>query len=320
MAETRKIAVIGAGTMGSGIALSYAMAGNDVIMYSRTEETLGKAKKVIDKSLELFIAESVLTEEQAEGSLRHLFYTTSLNEAAKGAWYVVETIAEKPDAKKELYEKLDGILDKEAIIASNTSYLNIFELMPAGRLPYSIIAHFIAPAHILKLVEIVKGPETLENVMEAAIKLHQNCGKVPVRMERYVPGFIINRMQSAMTREVCWLIENGYCDGEAIDLAVKASLMPRGLLLGLVQRMDFNGLDIVANGLKNKAYVAAPAPGEDNAIFRHTEKGELGVKRGRGFYDYSGQAYEDVLHHRDEQLIRSVRLSDEFMKDPLQTK
>lgn len=224
MAETRKIAVIGAGTMGSGIALSYAMAGNDVIMYSRTEETLGKAKKVIDKSLELFIAESVLTEEQAEGSLRHLFYTTSLNEAAEGAWYVVETIAEKPDAKKELYEKLNGILDKETIIASNTSYLNIFELMP------------------------------------------------------------------------------------------------RGLLLGLVQRMDFNGLDIVANGLKNKAYVAAPAPGEDNAIFCHTEKGELGVKSGRGFYDYSGQAYEDVLHHRDEQLIRSVRLSDEFMKDPLQTK
>ena len=313
MKENKRISVIGAGTMGAGIALSYAMAGHNVTLYSRTEETLDKARKVTDKSLELFIAEADLNEEQANTVREKLYYTTSLEKAVEDTWYVVETIAEKPEAKQKLYEQLDTLLDEDVIIASNTSYLNIFELMPEKRQPYSIIAHFIAPAHILKLVEIVKGPETLESVMETALELHRGCGKVPVRMERYVPGFIINRMQSAM-------IENGYCDGEAIDLAVKTSLMPRGLLLGLVQRMDFNGLDVVANGLKNKKYVAAPAPGEDNIIFRHTEAGELGVKSGKGFYDYSGQAYEDVLRHRDEQLIRSVKVADAFMKDPLQSK
>ena len=104
---------------------------------------------------------------------------------------------------------------------------------------------------------------------------------------------------------------------EDLDLAVKASLMPRGLLLGVVQRMDFNGLDVVAHGLENQTYTPAPAPDQDNIIARHYQAGELGVKSGSGFYDYGGQPYQEVLERRDRQLIQSVRLARAFLDHPL---
>ena len=153
--------------------------------------------------------------------------------------------------------------------------------------------------------------------MEKVVSFHKNCGKTAIRMEKYIPGFIVNRMQSAMTKEVIYLLENGYCTPEELDLAVKTSLMPRGLILGLVQRMDFSGLDTVANGLRNKSYTPAPAPGEDNPILAHVERGELGVKSGSGFYDYSHRPYAETLRKRDEQLVKSVALAKECIDDPL---
>ena len=153
--------------------------------------------------------------------------------------------------------------------------------------------------------------------MDKVTAFHESCGKTAVRMEKFIPGFIVNRMQSAMTREVLYLIENGYCTPEDIDLAVKTSLMPRGLLLGLVERFDFNGLDMVANGLNNKKFVPAPEPDHPAMIFDHVDKGEFGVKSGKGFFSYTRQPYEEVLQQRDRMLLKSVTLAGEFMKKPL---
>jgi len=119
---------------------------------------------------------------------------------------------------------------------------------------------------------------------------------MPIRMERFVPGFIINRLQCNMNCEFMYLLENGYCTPENMDLAVKTCLMPRGMLLGLGQRMDFTGLDMIANRFRNTGYTAAPPKQEmPKMIARHYEQDELGVKSGRGFYDYSRQTYGDVL-------------------------
>lgn len=312
-----KIAVLGAGTMGAGIAQTYAMHGYEVFVYSRTQTTLERAREVIESGISLFAEEGLLEAGKLQETGTRLHYTTCLEEAAEGAWYAAETIAERPEEKRRLYEELDRLLPGPAVIASNTSYLNVFELIPPARQERAVIAHWIAPAHILPLVEVVRGPETSEETIKRVMNLHTSCGKIPVRMERYVPGFIINRLQSAMTREVLYLLEHGYCTPEALDLAVKASLMPRGMLLGLVQRMDFNGLDVVAHGLENKTYIPAPDPQADNLIARHYQAGELGVKSGRGFYDYRGQPYQQVLEHRDRQLIQSVRLAQRLLEDPL---
>ena len=320
MQNDKIIAILGGGTMGPGIATTYILAGFCTNLFSRSQETLDRAKKVVESNLQLFCEEGIISEQESHNASERINYTTDLSHAVNGAWYVVETIVENKDAKKQLYQQLDELLPEDTIIASNTSYLDIFPLLPPARRPYGIIAHWYAPAHILPLVEIVKGPETLASVMDTVVQMHKSCGKTPVRMEKYIPGFIVNRLQSAMTREVVHLIENGYCSPEDLDLAVKTSLMPRGLLLGLVERMDFTGLDMMANSLQNKTYSPAPPPDQPAMIFDKVEKGEFGVKSGKGFYDYTGIPYEEVLQNRDKQLLKSIGLLQAFMENPLHNK
>lgn len=315
-----KVAVLGAGTMGPGIALTYAKNGFETSVYSRTKKTLDTAKSVIESSLELLVEEGILSPEEASVALSNLRYTDDLRDAVDGAWYIAEAIVEQSEPKRELYAQLDAMLPEDAIIASNTSYLNIFDLLPSRRQPYSLISHWYAPAHILPLVEIVRGPETLDWVMDKVTEFHKNCGKTAVRMEKFIPGFIVNRMQSAMTREVVYLIENGYCTAEDLDLAVKTSLMPRGLLLGLVQRMDFNGLDMVANGMKNKKFTPSPVIDRPSFIFEHVDKGEYGVKSGKGLYDYSHRSQEETLQQRDRLLLKSVALAQHTIDNPINKK
>ena len=315
--QKEKVAVLGGGTMGPGIATGYALQGTQVAVYSRSQKTLERAQSIIASNLQLFAEEGIITEESAKETFARVSFTDSVAEAVQGAWYIAETIVENPEAKKALYEQLDEILPEDAIIASNTSYMNIFELMPEARKPYSVIAHWYAPAHILPLVEVVKGPDTKETVMEEVMEFHRACGKTPIRMEKYIPGFIVNRMQSAMNREVYYLIENGYCTPEELDLAVKTSLMPRGMILGLVQRLDFTGLDMMANSIQNKKFTPAPELDRPKMIFDHTDKSEYGVKTGKGFFEYANQSYEEVLRRRDKMLLQSVKLADQFLQNPL---
>ena len=268
----------------------------------------------------LFVEEGQLDQPAAEAACKRIRYTDSVEDAVKDAWYIAETVVEKIPVKTELYAKLDAILPEGVIIASNTSSLNIFSIMPKRRKRHTVIAHFFAPAHILPLVEVVRGPETAEEVMDQVIALHKKCGKTPVRMERYIPGFIVNRMQGALTREVVHLLENGYCTPEDLDLAVKTSLMPRGMLLGLVERMDFAGLDMMVNGLTNKSYQPAPDPGEPKMFFDAVARGDLGAKTGKGLYDYSHLSYEELLQQRDRMLMQSVALAKAFIEHPLHKK
>ena len=317
MGTGKTIAVIGAGTMGVGIAVQYAMYGFSVNLYSRSQATIERAQKTIGKNCQLLEQEEMAQPAAIAAIPERIRCTTSLEEAVQGAWYVVETIVEKEEEKRALYQQLDSMLEEDVIISSNTSYLNIFPLMPERRQPYAAIVHWFAPAYIMPLVEVVKGPGTGQDVIDRLMQLHEQCGKTAVYMDRYVPGFLVNRLQSAMTREVLFLLKHEYCTPEAIDLAVKTSLMPRGMLLGLIQRMDFAGLNAVANGVRNKTYQPAPDPDPDNILFSHVEDGNYGVKTGKGFYRYTRAPYEEIMHRRDVQLIRSVKLAKEFMAQPL---
>ena len=249
--EIQRIAVLGAGTMGPGIAQCYAMSGREVCLYDISESALVKARAMLLSNLDTFVDEELLTVEEADATYKRVSFTTVLAEALDGVQFVQETVAEKPQIKKSVFGEVDDILPTEAILVSNASALNPFELVPEGRRTNFAAAHWFAPPQILPLVEVAKGEETSEETMETILALLRACGKKPVRLEKYVPGYIINRIQILLNTEVFYLLENGVCTPEQMDMAVKASLMPRGMVLGLVQRYDFTGLDISANNIIN---------------------------------------------------------------------
>ena len=311
--DVKKIAVLGSGTMGHGIAQRYAMGGYEVHLYDVMEAALKNAEKMIRQNLEVFAEEDWFDISQLETVMGRISYTTSLEEAVKNIQFVQESVPEKPEIKKATYEQLDQLLPMDVIIVSNASALNPFELVPARRLPMFSTAHWFAPPHIVPLVEVARGEETKEEVTEVILQVLKKCGKAAVRMDKYIKGYIINRLQLLLNTEVYYLLENGVCTPEMLDMAVKASLMPRGMVLGLVQRMDFTGLDISCSNLINKSYQIPEVSDRPAIIFDHYDKGEYGVKTGKGFFDYSGRDKAEVLKLRDQRLIQVLKASEDLI-------
>ena len=315
--DIKKIAVLGAGTMGPGIAQTYAMGGYEVSMYTRSESTMEKAKVMLRTNLDTFIEEELLTPEEAEAVFNRVSFVRDVAECVKGAQFVQETVAEKPDVKTDIFNQLDNLLPEDAIIVSNASSLNPFNFVPERRQANFTTAHWYAPPHIIPLVEVAKGEKTAENTMDVTIALLNKCGKTAVRMEKFVPGYIINRIQILLNTEVFYLLDNGICTPEQIDLAVKASLMPRGMVLGLVQRYDFTGLDISANNIINASYVMPETSKRPPSLFDHVDKGELGVKTGKGFFDYGGRSAAEVCKKRDKLLFKVLKATGDLINEKI---
>jgi len=300
----KNIAVIGAGMMGPGMALVFAQYEYKVTLFSRRLETLNKAKTIMRTSLGTLSEFGILKREEIEPILGRVVSTNSLKEAASDADVICETVAESREVKKEIFEQLDKICSPKTIFTSNTSSLNIFDLVPSPRLPNTLIAHWFAPPHIVPVVEVVRGPETTDETINLTVDLLKKVGRTAVRMEKFVSGFVINRLYRALGREIFFLLDNGYITAEQLDLAAKAALAPRMMILGLVQRYDFTGLDISAKNLENPDFFDPPIDNRPKSLFELVKKGHLGVKTGRGFFDYGGRRLEEILKERDMNLLR----------------
>jgi len=301
--DVNKVAVVGAGTMGPGLAQVFASAGHPVSLYSRTAATLERALSVAASNMETFVRHGLLAAESVPDILTRISPTQSLEEAGSEASLVIESIAESLEAKRLVFEEMDRACPADAVFASNTSYLNIFEVVPERRLPRTIIAHWFAPPQIIPLVEVVRGSETSPETVRLVVDLLKKVGKVPTVMEKFVPGFCVNRLLRIIGREVFFLLDNGYMTADQLDQAVKASLIPRALVLGFVQRYDFTGLDLSLNNLQNPEFPEPPIDDSPRSLAEHVERGELGVKSGKGFFDYSDRDLEDVLRGRDDALL-----------------
>lgn len=303
--DMKNIGVIGAGTMGPGIALAFAHRGYEVKLVDINEKHLSKARSLMRTSLSTLVEFGAFKKEEVAPTLDRIFLTKSLEEAASNAHLILETIVEDVDSKKKLFHLLDQICPAETILTSNTSSLNIFSLVPRPRLPQTVIAHWFAPPHIIPLVEVVRGAETTAHTMNLISGLLAKIGKVPVRIEKFIPGFVINRLLRSLGRETFFLLDNGYITPEQLDLAAKMCLAPRMMTLGVVQRYDFTGLDISVANLRNPDFFDPPIDHRPDSLFDLVEKGHLGVKTGKGFFDYSGRSLEEILKERDMNLLRT---------------
>ncbi|RJR36868.1 MAG: 3-hydroxyacyl-CoA dehydrogenase family protein [Desulfobacteraceae bacterium] len=305
--EIQKVTVLGSGTMGPGMAQVFAQSRYPVTVWSKVPEEHEQGKRVIRTSLETFVRHGVLDRAEVEPAMERVTFTTDLEAAVENADLIIECIVENLTAKGDLFRQIDPLCREDALIASNTSFLNIFKVTPERRRAQTVIAHWFAPPQILPLVEVVRGPETGDDAVNTTVELLRKIGKMPIVIQKFVPGFAINRIQRIVGREVFFLLDNGYITPDQLDLAVKASLAPRMMVLGLVQRYDFTGLDLSARNLENADFLEPPLDNHPKSLFDLVEKGDLGVKTGRGFYDYSGRKLEEILKERDEKLMEVLK-------------
>jgi 3-hydroxybutyryl-CoA dehydrogenase len=317
----KAITVVGAGTMGPGIALSFARHGYRVRMCDQKPEALSAASSMVRTSVETLVRHGLEDSAKITEIEGRISFESSLEKASEAADFVIECVSENREVKRSLFHCLDNLCPPETIFASNTSYLNVFCLVPENRLPHTIITHWFAPPHILPLVEVVREAVTSEETAMVTLELLKAIGKTPVLMNRFVPGFAINRIQRIIGREVFFLLDNGYISPEHLDLAVKASIAPRMMLLGLVQRYDFTGLDLSANNLKNDEFIEPPLDNQPKALFDRVKQGHCGVKSGKGFYDYGDRNPASVYAELNDALVKILKDSSFCLEEVIgQTK
>ncbi len=278
-----KIAVVGTGTMGNGIAQTFAQAGHDVILKGRSEASLGKAHKSIEKSLSKMVEKGKMEQAQMDATLARITDTMVYEDCAQ-ADLVVEVIAEDMAIKKEIFQTLDKICKPEAILATNTSSLSITEVASFTSRPQNVIGmHFFNPVPMMKLVEVIKGQLTAPEVHEKVVALATEIGKVPVSVNE-APGFVVNRILIPMVNEGIGIFADGVATAAEIDEAMKLGANhPMGpLALG-----DLIGLDVclaimevLYNEFGDSKYRPHPL------LRKMVRANQLGRKTGVGFYDY----------------------------------
>jgi 3-hydroxybutyryl-CoA dehydrogenase len=309
--EIEKIAVLGAGLMGHGIAQRFAMGGYSVRLFDVNRSILDTAKQHIQKNLELFHQYDLIGEGEIEPSLNRIQTTMDLREAVEDADFVVEAAPEDLKLKQDLFERIESCCREDAILASNTSSLTLKEIgVRVKNKERLVTTHWFNPPHIVPTVEVVKSDWTSEETMEIAYGLLVKIKKSPVRINKEMPGFLINRIQLAMAREVLDLYEKGVAEAAEIDKAVKGSMGFRLASIGPLLTMDLAGLKLwltVAENLFPEIQSSTEPP---MALKRLTAQGHDGIKSGKGFHDYavdfSKEELDKAIQKRDREFL--VRL------------
>jgi 3-hydroxybutyryl-CoA dehydrogenase len=224
--------------------------------------------------------------------LDRIHTSVELSSATKNADLVLEAVSEIPELKEKIFTELDKFCSDKTILASNTSSLNIFKIVKVNRPERLVIQHWFAPPHIVPLVEIVPSNKTSKEVVELSVKLMEKLGKKPIVLNKYVDSFIVNQIQGAIQGVIYRLLSQKIATPEMIDAAVKYSLGIRLPIVGVVQSIDFTGIDLIYDILKSRG-INLPV------ITNKIEQGHLGVKSGKGFYDYGRKKEVEILKKRD---------------------
>lgn len=280
----KNITVIGAGTMGNGIAHVFAHNGYQVELFDINQSALDRALSTISKNMDRQIAKEKLTQEEKDSALSRLHTGTDLKHAVREAHIVVEAATENKSLKFQIFQELDDLAPKDCILASNTSSISITEIAAQTSRPDKVIGmHFMNPVPIMKLVEIIRGYSTSDEVCDQIIKVSTSLGKVPVACNDY-PGFVANRILMPMINEAIISLHEGVAGVKEIDAIMKLGMAHP---MGPLQLADFIGLDVclsilnvLYDGLGNTKY--APCP----LLVNMVHAGKLGVKSKEGFYDY----------------------------------
>jgi 3-hydroxybutyryl-CoA dehydrogenase len=289
----KNVTVIGAGTMGNGIAHTFAQFGYNVSLVDVSQDALDKAMATIDKNLGRMVAKEKITEEDKATTLANITTNTDLASGASNADLVVEAATENFDLKLKIFRTLDEVTSSNTILASNTSSISITKIAAVTSKPDKVIGmHFMNPVPIMKLVEVIRGYETSDEVTEKIMEMSKGLGKVPVEVNDY-PGFVANKILLPMINEAIITLHEGTAGVAEIDNVMKLGMAHP---MGPLQLADFIGLDVclsilrvLQDGYGNPKY--APCP----LLVNMVAAGKHGVKNGEGFYDWSHGTKELIV-------------------------
>jgi 3-hydroxyacyl-CoA dehydrogenase len=303
------IAAIGAGVMGSGIAQTFAQTGYAVHLQARHEETLRAARDRITKNQEAMVRAGLLTEAVARDALARIRTTTDLAEAVRGCQFVIESVPEDLAVKREVFAALDRAAPREAVLTTDTSGLSVSAIASATTRPEVVVGfHWMNPPHLMPPVEVIRGQRTADAAMDLTCDLARRIGRIPIRVEKDVPGFLWNRLQLALVREALHVVEQGIASPEAVDQAIRAGLGLRWAAVGPLRLMDLGGL---ATFHAIAAYLyqdlsAAQTP--QRILADKVAAGETGLRAGRGFYQYPAGCADAAIAARDARLFELLKL------------
>jgi len=304
MAEAgiERVAVIGAGMMGFGVAVEFARFGYPVRIYNTREESSKAAMLNAREALDLMAETELITGEVADASYARITPTTDIAEALKGADFVHEAVLEVLAVKKEVFARLDELCPPSVILATNTSGLGVTDIASATKHPERVLAtHYFQPPHFVPMVEVVGGEKTDRSVVEKTASLLRGLRKRVAVIDIELAGFVGNRIQGAIGREIQSLVEKGIAYPELIDDVISFGFGRRMAYTGYFKRLDLIGLDFITTQAKGRG-VEPWKP-----IAERFYRGEYGMKTGKGFYDWPGDSPKQVHRRLNTELIRLMK-------------
>lgn len=295
--------------MGHGIAQVFAMAGFRVCGFDESNDVRQSLYSSIRDNLDAYVAHGLINETEIDPILGRIEIFDSESKAASSSQFVLEAIHEELTAKQEFFARIEEVVKEDTILASNSSTFMISESNKKMRRPQrAIVSHWVNPPHIVPVVEVVPGPDTSEKVTKATIALHKKIGKLPVRINREIPGFLINRVQFAMIREVWDLYERGIASKEDIDTAICGSIGFRLAICGPLAVCDFGGINIWATIYKELAPDLRHDAKLPEIIQKLVDTGRVGASVGGGIHDYDPEVVDEITSQRDDMMLKMAKL------------
>lgn len=307
MTDSKKIAMIGAGLMGHGIALIMARAGHHVSLSDPDADMRASLHGRVQTSMEGLGA----TPDQIRDSLARITTHDSMGDALAGVDFVFEAAPEKVELKRTIFQEIESHVSDRCVLASNTSVIQISSIMSALRLPERAVGtHWWNPPHQIPLVEVVKTEWSDPDVALSMMNLLEDAGKTPVLVEKDVPGFIGNRLQHALWREAVSLVERGICDAKAVDTVIKASFGRRLAVLGPLENADLVGTDLSLDIHENVLFDLEDRNGPSPYLEKLVADGKLGMKSGEGFQKWTPEEADEVRARVTRHLQRLEEILD----------
>ena len=308
--EIKRIAVVGAGLMGQGATVEFALGGYEVNLNSRSEESLQRGMKGIGEILQRLIDLGLVTRNSVDLARSRIRTNVDLQESVEDGHVVYEVVYEDLALKQRIFRDLDSFCPKSTILVSGTSMLSLSDLAAATQRPDRVLlANYSNPSYLVPVAEVMRNENTSDETVATVCDLLTRIGKKPVVIQKEVPGFVANRLQGALLREALWLVQRGVVTAQDVDTIIKSGVGRRWAVAGPFEVFELIGMDLVLTGLSYLFPHLENSPEIPPVLEEKVERGELGVKTGKGFYDWTPESTEALRQRIAHALVEVEKWS-----------